>query len=1534
MFKGIFRIIISYLLVLFSLLLSISLISFTPNDFSFYTSAPNFPPLNSMGIFGVKIAASFITFYGKAAWIWVFFSLLLGIRLLTGITPKDLLTRFLSIHYLATILSIIIPLITDSTSFLDGGFFGILVKEFLTNLLPNFIWIIVFIVLFILGLNVWNFPRKIIQKMQLYFLHKKKIPIYEGINQNDNECRVKGNNEQFTENIEEDNIQIENIFLKDENSHYGGINPLIENQNDKESFDIKTPAFLQMDVEPMLEDTEPLYFTKKRLSSTENPNFLRDTDIDLLSPYRREVSPFYQKIKENTQVDKNNLYLELDDSTGVESEKIEELSDIWESLEELDQSSVFIPPINELEKDISFSIEQFAKNRHPITKLSFENGFIKRSEDEVKELEYINNKENSQRKKYEAILELENQFGPIEIVVDEKIEEKINKNIEKSDKNIEKLGKNIQEVNKDIEIIEEIQHSSKFPPIEDYTSKHLILEKFTDQLSYKDQILTEQEELAHNNHLSDTEELLLQGIDGTNETERIKQKDLKEKIHEKQKELADQYHQQYYLNEEELDLITRLEEDNGIDEQFEFSKQLHKKQKKLAQQYYETHRNIDYNLNDILQDINPNNEKSYQDNLFIIQDLENEILELKNSIVENNNNYNQIIPEQESIIQKIIPHEEEIDSDELLKELMILPINDDSLLEKKYLESSFNDDDSIITDELLDPITIDHIPNRTVEDITHEAYKPNNYKPLTKVNLDISTISSKEIKLGSDDNIMELNNKEKNELNMDINIEKVLNDSDGITNFPLIELQDVTDIVDYYHGDIEKEIISDQKNEHIDTLDIIDILESKNQQDENDIFLNSLNQSIGNNEKNISSEYHLEDDIPENKSMNNILIFDDIISNPNDKTIEKLYNDSSVFLDNNGVIQENEVLFDEYEDNLHEINPIKQENPKMEANKEQDFKNDEELPIIKESFIQEIPEELDYQPIFNFSNDTDIEQEQEFNIIIPGIGEIELEEEDNEIIDDQFLMDIDEIDLKIDKDIIGLQEEDAALLPMIITKSHLVNTENYLDEEIEKTNQDIILPIIEDLEPNTIHIDHEAEEQEIENTMKMIEDTYESFNINMQVVDYSRGPTITRFELEPPSGLKLRTIFNLQDDLALQAGTSSIRIISPVEGRSLIGIEVPNKIRKSFLLREQIESVLFQETNAALPLILGVDVGGKEMMGDLTTTPHLLIAGTTGSGKSVYVNALIMGLLYKLSAEELRFIMIDPKMVELELYNGIPHLLAPIITKPEEAMAALEWAVQEMDRRYKILSELSVRNIKEYQELAKKSNEKLYEKLPYIVIIVDEFANLMLRAPKDTERHISRLASMARAVGMHIVLATQRPSVDVVTGVIKANFPSRIAFRVTSKIDSRTILDKNGAETLLGRGDMLYMSPNYMDAIRMQSPYVSGEDVARVVNRIKKNSKPNYVINFTEMLIDKEENQENSKTNASNDPLFEEVIHYAVDNGEVSASGIQRRFRVGYNRASRLIETMKDLKIISPPPSAGKGWSVNIIKSQIEDYLN
>ncbi len=473
---------------------------------------------------------------------------------------------------------------------------------------------------------------------------------------------------------------------------------------------------------------------------------------------------------------------------------------------------------------------------------------------------------------------------------------------------------------------------------------------------------------------------------------------------------------------------------------------------------------------------------------------------------------------------------------------------------------------------------------------------------------------------------------------------------------------------------------------------------------------------------------------------------------------------------------------------------------------------------------------------------------------------------------------------------------------------------------------------------------HSKEEiqAEIDSISNIIETTFENFKISIKVTGYSRGPAITRYELVPPVGLKVKSIYNLQDDLALNLGTKSIRIVAPINNQNLVGVEVPNKHRQSVVLRDIVERKEFMESDAHLPLILGKSISGKILIEDLSEMPHLLIAGTTGSGKSVYVNSLIAGLLFRLREDELKFIMIDPKMVELELYNGIPHLLAPVITQPEEALAALEWAVKEMDRRYSVLSDNGVRSIFDYNDVAKeinvqrrKDNVEEMEVMPYIIIVIDEFANLMLRSPKETEKSISRLAAMARAVGMHLVIATQRPSVDVVTGIIKANFPSRIAFRVSSRTDSRTIMDKNGAESLLGRGDMLFMTPTSNDINRIQAPFVSNIDVESVVNDLKRNGTADYQIDFEQQMEESlfGDDNPNLTVDAKDDPMFGDALKTAVANGEISASYLQRKFRVGYNRASRLVEGMDQLGILGPATNNSKPREVLIRQEDLVHYL-
>ncbi len=485
-------------------------------------------------------------------------------------------------------------------------------------------------------------------------------------------------------------------------------------------------------------------------------------------------------------------------------------------------------------------------------------------------------------------------------------------------------------------------------------------------------------------------------------------------------------------------------------------------------------------------------------------------------------------------------------------------------------------------------------------------------------------------------------------------------------------------------------------------------------------------------------------------------------------------------------------------------------------------------------------------------------------------------------------------------------------------------------------------PSLSELEKSFDSFTAEEEKEETDRISRIIETTFSNFKIDIRVTGYSRGPAITRYELVPPVGLKLKSIYNLSDDLALNLGTKHIRIVAPIGNQSLVGVEIPNKHRHNIVLRDIVSENKFKYSNATLPLILGMDISGKILIEDLAKMPHLLIAGTTGSGKSVYVNSLISGLLFRLRQDQLKFILIDPKMVELELYNGIPHLLAPVITQPEEALAALEWAVKEMERRYQILSDFAVRNIHDYNKQAesinkqrKKHNEDEMEILPFIVIVIDEFANLMLRSPKETEKNISRLAAMARAVGIHLVIATQRPSVDVVTGIIKANFPSRIAFRVSSRTDSRTILDKNGAESLLGRGDMLFVTPTSNDMLRLQSPFVSNSDVENIVMTLKNNGGPDFQIDFDEesqsSLFGDEE--PSLTVDPTGDPIFAEALKTAVTNGEISASYIQRKFRVGYNRASRIMEGMDNMGILAPSKGSSKPREVIIKQEDLVHYL-
>jgi DNA segregation ATPase FtsK/SpoIIIE, S-DNA-T family len=431
------------------------------------------------------------------------------------------------------------------------------------------------------------------------------------------------------------------------------------------------------------------------------------------------------------------------------------------------------------------------------------------------------------------------------------------------------------------------------------------------------------------------------------------------------------------------------------------------------------------------------------------------------------------------------------------------------------------------------------------------------------------------------------------------------------------------------------------------------------------------------------------------------------------------------------------------------------------------------------------------------------------------------------------------------------------------------------------------------------------DKKDLLNNASRLEDTLSSFGVEAKVIQVTKGPSVTRYELQPHSGVKVSKIVNLSDDIALGLAARGVRIEAPIPGKSAVGIEVPNKELTPVYLREVIESDEFINSKKNLAFCLGKDIAGNCVVSDLSKMPHMLIAGATGSGKSVCINTLIISLLYKYSPDNVKLLMVDPKVVELNVYNGIPHLLIPVVTDPKKAAGALNWAVNEMTRRYKLFAENGVRNIESYNELFSKG--KISEKLPWIVIIVDELADLMMVCPNDIEDYIGRLAQMARAAGMHLVIATQRPSVDVITGVIKANIPSRISFAVSSQIDSRTILDSSGAEKLLGKGDMLFYPVGEVKPIRIQGAFISEEEVEKVVGFIK--SQQNNHEYRTEIL--EQINTSASEGENERDELLDEAIRIVVESDQASTSLIQRRLRIGYNRAARIMEQLESNGIIS-----------------------
>ncbi len=549
--------------------------------------------------------------------------------------------------------------------------------------------------------------------------------------------------------------------------------------------------------------------------------------------------------------------------------------------------------------------------------------------------------------------------------------------------------------------------------------------------------------------------------------------------------------------------------------------------------------------------------------------------------------------------------------------------------------------------------------------------------------------------------------------------------------------------------------------------------------------------------------------------------------------------------------------------------------------------------------------------LINFNTDSDDEEETALNSNQKKNFKETKRDRNNEFdisTQDDAQPDSEEISLE------AIMDDNVEFIMKDVKKKKKIDVEslkNDVDKEIllqEMVGASYSFPPLELLNDNDQEI---SDIKTLKNTAmevaKKLEETLKSFGVDVKVINISRGPAVTRYELQPSPGVKVSKIVNLADDISLNLAASGVRIEAPIPGKAAIGIEVPNKEVIPVFLKEVVESREFQDFPSKLAFSIGKDISGNTIVGDIGKMPHMLIAGSTGSGKSVCINSIIVSILYKSSPDDVKLLMVDPKVVELGIYNGIPHLLIPVVTDAKKAAGALNWAVQEMVNRYKLFAEKGVRDIKGYNSVIEEDGQQ--KRLPQVVIIIDELADLMMVAPNEVEDAICRLAQMARAAGMHLVIATQRPSVDVITGVIKANIPSRIAFAVSSQVDSRTILDMAGAEKLLGRGDMLFYPVGEPKPIRVKGTFVSDKEVERVVEFIKTQGE----VEYNNDLIDEISNLNNNEEEidpGDNDSLLPQATELVVEAGMASVSLIQRKFKVGYARAARIIDQMETRGIV------------------------